>query len=174
VVRIPPSPPLATQVAVVPRSGTADAKRLQRRDENEVRRSEAKKGRAKRECAAPAAGCQSLPLRHVSLPWSFAWHSQQKGWRSMAALRSSAQAERSRAKPTPIRTLTGPIGHACWFDLICRVMNNTGAAVIACRWRNHAADFTARQKQRPPERKINIPEHLFCHSLVVFGSYTVL
>jgi hypothetical protein len=33
-----------------------------------------------------------------------------EGLASMAALRSSAQAERSRAKPTPIRTLTGQIG----------------------------------------------------------------
>jgi hypothetical protein len=65
-VRIPPSPPLATQVAVVPRSGTAGEERLQRRDENEVRRSEAEKGRAKRECTAPAAGCQSLPFRQPS------------------------------------------------------------------------------------------------------------
>ena len=46
-------------MAVVQRSGTADAERMQGRDENEVRRSEAEKGRAKREGVAPA---ERLPI----------------------------------------------------------------------------------------------------------------
>jgi hypothetical protein len=62
----------SAQMAVVPRSGTAYAERMQRRDENEVRRSEAEKGRAQREGEAPAGGCQS------PLSASFLFESERK------------------------------------------------------------------------------------------------